>query len=214
MRPHDEIPRPAPSPGPRTGVPAAAPPDGMDSEAAAQWLAERMQRVADGDAAALAAMMQFLRPRLLRLAHGITRDRADAEEALNDAWRQVWRHAAAYDTRRAPVHGWLVAIVQRQAIDIVRRRDARARHEVRADAPIDEAITHGDPARGLEAQQGLSALRRAMLRLTTRRRMVARLALLEQRSHSEIARSTGTPLGTVKTRARDALRTLRGLLGG
>jgi len=64
----------------------------------------------------------------------------------------------------------------------------------------------------VEARQGLSALRRAMLRLTTRRRTAVTLAVIEQHSHSEIARRTGTPLGTVKTRVREALRALRAML--
>jgi RNA polymerase sigma-70 factor (ECF subfamily) len=53
-----------------------------------------------------------------------------------------------------------------------------------------------------------------MLRLTTRRRTAVQMALIEQRSHNEIARRTGTPLGTVKTRVREALRALRAMLGG
>ncbi len=179
----------------------------------APWLNECMQRVAAGDANALAQMMRSLTPRLLRLAQGVTRDQADAEEAVNDAWRQVWRHAASFDPARAAVYGWLAAIVQRQAIDVVRRREARARFEVGTELPGEEMVAASDPARCLEAQQRMSAVRRAMLKLTTRRRTVVRLALLEQRSHSEIALETDTPLGTVKTRVRNALRLLRAALG-
>jgi RNA polymerase sigma-70 factor (ECF subfamily) len=178
-----------------------------------RWLAECIREVAAGDAEALSRMMRALNPRLLRLARGITRDASDAEEAVNDAWRQVWKHAHTYDLRRAPVHGWLLAIVQRQAIDALRRRDARSRFEVATEVPPERSNSRADPIHAMEARQGVSALRRALLNLTTRRRTAVQMALIEQRSHSEIARRTGTPLGTVKTRVREALRALRAMLG-
>lgn len=197
---------------PRPGAWAANDAAPADADHGDAWMDECLRQVAAGDDAALARMMRAAGPRLLRLAQAITRDAADAEEAVNDAWRQVWRHAGSFDPRRAPAFGWLVAIVQRQAIDILRRRDARARLEADAETPVDLPPTAIDPAREVEARQGVSALRRAMLRLTTRRRTAVALAVIEQHSHSEIARRTGTPLGTVKTRVREALRALRAML--
>lgn len=173
-----------------------------------------MQRIAAGDERALAELSNATRGRLLRIAMAVTHDAGDAEEALNDTWRQVWKHAASFDATRAPAWGWLVAITQRQAIDRLRRRDARARHEVATGELPERAGEHGDPAREMEAKQGLSALRRALRRLTSRRRAVVQMAMIEQRSHTEIAAATGTPLGTVKARIRRALLALRETLGG
>lgn len=171
-------------------------------------------RIAAGDERALAELSAAARPKLLRIAMAVTHDAADAEEALNDAWRQVWKHAASFDRTRAPAWGWLVAIVQRQAIDRLRRRDARLRNEVATGELPERAHDGADPAREMEAKQGLSALRRALRALTTRRRTVVTMAMIEQRSHTEIAAATGTPLGTVKARIRRALAALRGMLGG
>jgi RNA polymerase sigma-70 factor (ECF subfamily) len=190
---------------PRTPPNAAAPEPDYDALVA---------RIAAGDQRALAELSTAARPRLLRVALGVTHDMADAEEALNDAWRQVWKHAALFDRNRAPAFGWLVAIVQRQAIDRLRRRDVRGRHEVATDELPDRPADAGDPAREMEARQGVSALRRALRRLTTRRRTVVQMAMIEQRSHTEIAEVTGTPLGTVKARIRRALLALREMLGG
>jgi len=173
-----------------------------------------MARIAGGHERALAELAAAERPKLLRIAIAVTHDAADAEEALNDAWRQVWKHAASFDRSRAPAWGWLVAIVQRQAIDRLRRRDARARHEVATGEMPERASEGADPAREIEARQGLSALRRALRALTTRRRTVVTMAVIEQRSHTEIAAATGAPLGTVKARIRRALLALRGMLGG
>ena len=173
-----------------------------------------LARVAAGDERALAELSAAARPKLLRIARSVTHDEADAEEALNDAWRQVWKHAASFDRSRAPAWGWLVAIVQRQAIDRLRRRDARARNEVATAELPDRPADGADPAREMEARQGVSALRRALRALTTRRRTVVTMAMIEQRSHTEIAAATGTPLGTVKARIRRALQALRGMLGG
>lgn len=173
-----------------------------------------LARVAAGDERALAELSAAARPKLLRIARSVTHDEADAEEALNDAWRQVWKHAATFDRTRAPAYGWLVAIVQRQAIDRLRRRDARARNEIATGELPDRPADGADPARELEASQGVSALRRALRALTTRRRTVVTMAVIEQRSHTEIAAATGTPLGTVKARIRRALQALRSMLGG
>jgi RNA polymerase sigma-70 factor (ECF subfamily) len=65
----------------------------------------------------------------------------------------------------------------------------------------------------MEVAQGVSALRRALRNLTTRRRTVVQMAMIEQRSHTEIAVATGAPLGTVKARIRRALTALRAMLG-
>ncbi len=173
-----------------------------------------MVRIAQGDQRALAELEAATRGRLLRIAMAVTHDVDDAEEALNDAWRQVWKHAASFDRARAPAFGWLVAIVQRQAIDRLRRRDVRRRNEIATDELPEHPNQAHDPARGLEAAQGMSALRRALRQLTTRRRTVVQLAMIEQRSHSEIAAVTGTPLGTVKARIRRALLALRQMLSG
>lgn len=189
-------------------MPAAGPDDLLDPR-----YDQLMRRIAAGDQRALAELSSATRGRLLRVAMAVTHDAADAEEALNDTWRQVWKHAAGFDPARAPAWGWLVAITQRQAIDRLRRRDARARHEIATGELPDGPAASGDPARELEARQGLSALRRALRRLTSRRRAVVQMAVIEQRSHSEIAAATGTPLGTVKARIRRALLALRDMLG-
>jgi RNA polymerase sigma-70 factor (ECF subfamily) len=188
--------------------PAAIPLDPRDPQ-----LDALMLRIAQGDPRALADMNAATRARLLRIARSVTGDDGDAEEALNDAWRQVWKHAASFDRARAPAFGWLVAIVQRQSIDRLRQRSLRARNEVATGTLPEHPFEGADPARAMEAAQGVSALRRAMRSLTSRRRKVVTLAMIEQRSHSEIAAATGTPLGTVKARIRRALLALRTMLG-
>jgi len=97
---------------------------------------------------------------------------------------------------------------------LMARIAARARHEVATGEMPERASEGADPAREIEARQGLSALRRALRALTTRRRTVVTMAVIEQRSHTEIAAATGAPLGTVKARIRRALLALRGMLGG
>jgi RNA polymerase sigma-70 factor (ECF subfamily) len=136
----------------------------------------------------------------------------DAEEVVQDVFAQVWREAARYESSRATVAGWLVMLTRTRAIDRLRKR--RARPDM-APAPDPSPILAFRPATDRSPETAaISAdeARRigdAMTGLSAEQRQFLDFAYYEGLSQSEIAERTGTPLGTVKTRMRTALQTLR-----
>jgi RNA polymerase sigma-70 factor, ECF subfamily len=131
-------------------------------------------------------------------------DRELAEEVVQDVFAQLWRHAEDYDQRRASVRTWLYAIARNRIIDAHRRAAARPK---RAD---DDSL---DNAAEMDAALDHALLRwqvtAALARLSPSHREVIRLAHYGGLTMREIAKRTGVPLGTVKSRTSYALRHLR-----
>jgi RNA polymerase sigma-70 factor (ECF subfamily) len=137
-----------------------------------------------------------------------------AEEVVQDVFAQVWREAARYDARRSTVAGWIVMLTRTRAIDRLRARQARPDLAAAVDpveaAPIPSADRSPETST-LEAED-TRLVRRALARLPDQFRSLIELAYYEGLTHTEIAARTGIPLGTVKTRLRSAMGTLRSAL--
>lgn len=135
----------------------------------------------------------------------------DAEEIVQDVFAQVWRQAVRYRDDRASVAGWLVMLTRTRAIDRLRARSARP--DLTAAVPPDAtpalAATEPDPEQAALTSSDVSTVRRALEALPDAQRALVDLAYYEGLTHSEIAERTSTPLGTVKTRLRTAMFTLR-----
>jgi RNA polymerase sigma factor (sigma-70 family) len=165
--------------------------------------------VARGDEAALAELYD----RFGRVAYGlalrIVRDATLAEDAVQDAFLAAWRTAVSFDPGRGKTSTWLLTLVHRRAVDVVRREERR-----RAD-PLDT-----DPASGSESTDETAAVRAqrravqsALAQLPPEQRQALELAYYGGLSQSELAERLGVPVGTVKSRMFAALAKLRDLLG-
>jgi len=147
------------------------------------------------------------------LAYRILGERGAAEDAVQEAFLSVWRHADRFTPERGSARAWLLTIVHHAAID---RRRGRRKREL-GDVPLD-AVAFGlegngeDPfaiaAAGFEAER----VRRAMAELPREQQRAIELAFFGGLTHQEVAARTGEPLGTVKGRMRLGLRKLRVLL--
>jgi len=137
-----------------------------------------------------------------------------AEEVVQDVFAQVWREAGRYDANRSTVAGWIVMLTRTRAIDRLRAR--RARPDVTAAVPERHADPLPSAAPTPEAEtmsaEDVRAVRGALTLLPEQLRSLIELAYYEGLTHSEIAARTGMPLGTVKTRLRNAMGTLRSAL--
>jgi RNA polymerase sigma-70 factor (ECF subfamily) len=148
-----------------------------------------------------------------RIAYGlavrILRDEALAEDAVQDAFLTVWRSAARYMPERGKASTWVLTLVHRRAVDLVRREERRRTE------PIEAA---SEPAGGAADELAWLRLQRervqaALRQLPDQQREALELAYYGGFSQSELADRLGQPLGTIKSRMFAGLTRLRELLG-
>lgn len=176
-------------------------------EEARARLAAALGRVAAGDRRAFYDVYQRSAAKLYGICCRILGEGQDAEDALQDAFVNVWRRADRFDPARASPITWLAAIARNAAIDRLRARGSRSF------APIDEAGEVADDAPNAEqialADSDGAQLAGCLGELQAREAGFIRAAFLEGASYPELAQRAGEPLGTVKSRIRRALLKLR-----
>ena len=167
-----------------------------------------VQRLAAGDRDAVAELYDRYAARVMGLAFRIVRNRSDAEDVVQDVFSQAWRTAPNYQPARGTVAGWLLMMARTRAIDRLRSRQTR---RDAADAPdLDRLPADLAPvSEQLIVTQEAARVREAMMALPAEQRTALELAYFEGLTQPEIAERTQTPLGTVKTRIRTALTSLR-----
>jgi RNA polymerase sigma-70 factor (ECF subfamily) len=144
-----------------------------------------------------------------RLALRILRDAALAQDAVQDAFLTAWRTAPKFDPRRGSVSTWLLTLVHRRAVDVVRREDRRRALPL-DDAPVAAGDATDETVETRELRRGVQA---ALGKLTPLEREALELAYYGGLSQSEIAEKLGVPLGTVKSRMFAGLARMRDALG-
>jgi RNA polymerase sigma-70 factor (ECF subfamily) len=168
-----------------------------------------LQRLKARDERALAELYDALSPWVLGLATRILQDDGEAEDVLSDVFVQVWGRVHQHEPSRGPLVPWVLSIARNRALDALRRRRRWWRKAERWGAARrladDGVVPPPDPAEaavpGWPVHQEVHA---ALGALPEEQRRVVLLAYFEGLTHSEIARRTGQPLGTVKTRLRIA----------
>jgi RNA polymerase sigma-70 factor (ECF subfamily) len=148
---------------------------------------------------------------LRALIGSVVHEESEADDVLQESFLQIWREAHHYSPKAGKPLGWVITIARRRAIDRVRRRDSYRRAKQRfEDATKPQAQTRRTG--GTEAEVAQSDLRkflgRQMEALPPVQREAVELAYFRGMSQREIATTTNTPLGTVKTRLQLGLRKL------
>jgi len=165
--------------------------------------------VARGDEDALAELYD----RVGRIAYGlalrILRDERHAEDAVQEAFLQVWRSAATFRPERAKASTWVLTLVHRRAVDLVRREERRQTDPLPDDAGV-EAAEQTDEAAWLRFER--ERVQTALKQLPDLQREALELAYYGGFSQSELAERLGVPLGTIKSRMFSGLARLRELL--
>lgn len=179
----------------------AATPD-VDAEAL-------VERVAQGDRAALLALFDRAGSLLLAVAARVTGDRAEAEDVVQETLLRVWHEAPRFDRARGSASTWLVTLARNRAIDRVRARRRRGHYEESVEPPAAPSAT---PEGAVFEAHRAAAVRCALAALKPEVRAVLELSYFSGLSHSEISERTGQPLGTVKTRIAQGVRALRDAL--
>jgi len=167
--------------------------------------------VARGDDTALAELYD----RIGRVAYGIAlrilRDERLAEDAVQEGFLAVWRSAATFRAERAKASTWIVTLVHRRAVDLVRREERRRTE------PLDlEQRDAADPMGSAEDEAWLGfereRVQRLLRMLPDAQREALELAYYGGYSQAELAERLGVPLGTIKSRMFAGLSRLRELL--
>lgn len=180
----------------------ASPRPGLaEAEAAADVAAVAACR--DGDPLGLEHLYQRHGSSCLGLARRLLRDRQYAEDAVQEAFLDLWRTAGRFDASRASARSWLLLLTHRRAVDRVRTEQRQSSTSVASlpDRPCDRQDTEMHVERALAGQ----ALRRALRDLPGVQQEALVLAYWGGYSQSEVARLTRAPLGTVKDRTRRAM---------
>jgi RNA polymerase sigma-70 factor, ECF subfamily len=175
-------------PSPRTA-------DGLDNSL--------LQRVRQGDQSAMADLFDRYSRAVYSVAMRILKDSGQAEDVMQEIFLQVWRNSDSFVPGRGSLGAWLVVVARNRAIDLLRRR--------KPTDSVDEVIlaSPGNLASEAEHHALIAKVRKVLQGLPAEQQRSMELAFFEGLSHAEIAERTGDPLGTVKTRIRLALITLR-----
>ena len=172
-----------------------------------------LARVAAGQLGALEELYDRYRTMAYSIALRITADTSIAEDVVQDAFLGAWRNAARYVETRGSVKTWLLSIVHHRAVDAVRRR--RPTTELPdQELPPPEALTIPDIWPEVAAGLDRAAVQAALGALSAVQREALELAYFAGLTQQEIASRTDTPLGTVKSRMRLGLLTMRRVLVG
>jgi RNA polymerase sigma factor (sigma-70 family) len=160
-----------------------------------------------GDPDLAAAFVRRFQRNVFGVALAVTGDSATAEDVVQRAFEQAWRHASVYDSRRGSVRAWVTTMTHNFAIDVVRTRSALPMDP--ADLPVVLAAMTDDPERVAVANDSAQGLRRALAGLPVLHARAVAMSGIYGMSAQQVADTEGIPLGTAKTRIRDGMQKLR-----
>jgi RNA polymerase sigma factor (sigma-70 family) len=169
---------------------------------------EVLTAIAGGDDQGLAELYDRYGRVAYGLAYRVLRDQVLAEDAVQDAFLAIWRSADGYRRERAKPSTWILTLVHRRAVDLVRREDRR-RAERLDETP--EATGASVPEEA-DLREKRTAVQAALRELPQDQRQALELAYYGGFTQSELAERLGVPLGTIKSRMFAGLTRLRELV--
>jgi RNA polymerase sigma-70 factor, ECF subfamily len=172
-------------------------------------LSDLIARVGLQDRRAFRALYQATSAKLFGVALRVLKNRADAEDVLQETYVKIWHNAAKYSVSGYSPITWLVAIARNQAIDRLRMRKPDALELGEAEDVADQSATPEQHALAGGEQARLQA---CLDKLSPGRAEAVRAAYMEGYSYQELADRLNQPLNTVRTWLRRSLLSLRDCL--
>ena len=159
--------------------------------------------IRSGDEQAMVQLYERYSSIVYSVALRVLGETGAAEDILQEVFMQLWRSAAVFDATRGSLPGWLAVITRNRAIDSLRKR--------RPEADITDVIVSIEPdfVGAAESSRALEKIRGTLGGMPPPQRAALEMAFFDGLTHTEIAEKTGEPLGTIKTRIRAGLLTLR-----
>lgn len=186
-------------------------PSGFDNSE----LTSLLQAVSLKDRRAFEILYDATSRKLFSIAYRITQRPEIAEEVLSEVYLQIWRQADRFDPTRGAALAWMTVLCRSRALDMMRKQPKAKLLSIEHNSgylPEDTEVQQ--PMDLLVTVERNTALHDALARLNDQERQMLALAYFRDFSHSELARYTGLPLGTVKTQLRRSIEKLKNLMNG
>jgi RNA polymerase sigma-70 factor (ECF subfamily) len=167
-----------------------------------------LERIAAGDESAVRECMDQYGGLVWTLARRFSENAADAEDASQEIFLEIWKSAARFDAARGSESLFVTTVARRRLIDRLRARQRRPPTEVYDEHDGDNAVADESSEPSFFATEIASA-KAALAELDAGERETLLLGIVEGMTHSEIATRTSRPLGTVKTQLRRGLEKVR-----
>ena len=181
---------------------------GLDDE-------ELMQRLAYRDLVAFRALYDRYGNLVYSAALRVVRDAQIAEDMVQEIFLRIWRKPESYVAQRGRFVTWLTSVTRNRAVDEVRSRGRRLRHETASPEEQERelpASEQDDPALTAELSDQRRLILAALKQIPSEQREIIELAYFGGLTQQEIADLLSQPLGTVKTRIRLGMQKLRAAL--
>jgi RNA polymerase sigma-70 factor (ECF subfamily) len=162
-----------------------------------------VERMRSGDGSAIGQLYDRYSGIVYSVALRVLNDTGAAEDVLQEVFLQLWRNPGVFDASRGSLGAWLAVIARNRAIDSLRKRKPET--EVENVILAVNCDLENETARKVSVEKA----RAALANLPAEQRKAVELAFFQGLTHTEIAAKTGEPLGTIKTRIRTALISLR-----
>lgn len=162
-----------------------------------------MDRVRNGEQQAMTEIFDRYARLVYSVALRVLNDSGHAEDVMQEIFFYLWRNPDSFSSSRGSLAAWLLVVARNRAIDTLRQR--------KPGEPVDEVIVTSATNLESEAQRSIMLQKVQVIidNLPKEQQQSLQMAFFDGLSHSEIAEKTGQPLGTVKTRIRSALSSLR-----
>ena len=173
---------------------------------------ELMERIQERDEHALEILIKRYQAMLRSVVGRMISNDQDVTDVVEEVFLGVWNQASNFDTSKGKAIGWIITMARRRAIDRVRRCQAYNRAEMRFRVSTETGTSHfaGDDVELEAANSDTAAMFRELLSsLPPAQSAVVKMAFFRGLSQREIARETGIPLGTIKTRLELGVKKLR-----
>ena len=171
-----------------------------------------LERVAQGDKQAFAALYDEVSPRVFGLVKRLLRDHSQSEEVTQEIFLEIWQSAPRFDPNKGGASTWILTMAHRRAVDRVRASQSSRDRDLKIGIrDLDAAIDH--VSESVEVRFEHERVEKAMERLTELQRQAISLSYYGGLSNSEVAEKLSVPIGTIKTRIRDGMIRLRDEMG-
>ena len=171
-----------------------------------------IERIALKDEKSLSRLYDMYSRIIFSLALKIVKKQKDAEEILQNVFMQIWEKASFFNVEKGNVYAWIVTMTRNKSIDKLRSKSYKAdsmnlslKEELASDINYQKKLTF-DSAVAIERTE---FVKKALEQLTDEQRHIIELAYFEGLTQNEISEEINIPVGTVKTRMRQAMTKLR-----